>query len=225
MGKNTIIKKRRNWKTLMLFLLLLTLLTGCRKQTDAEKKRYILSLYIERQEEEYRFRLSEADLTGDMEKEASIPCKVIERIDGSLKELEKNERNREASQLEWNHIYTIFIGPKLAACPERLLSFLGEWDGAWQKSPNVSICLVQSSAASIFEDELEDAGEEESRIGQKAAQLMEQAEKKGGVCRTPIDILKAYDDGSRRLRLYCLLLDEKTKEIRINPGILSFQEP
>lgn len=173
-------------------------LTGCQKQSDAEKKRYILSLYIDVSEEGYMYQTADANLAKMNEKESLVPCQIKKTRAKSLKQLEEKFKKTEAGQPEWNHIYTIFIGPGLSQKPDKLIRFLKEWDDSWQKSPNVSVCVCSSSADALYS--LGDIPE--GSQGQQVSELVSQIEQPGKVCRTPIDILKQYYEGKNRVFLY-----------------------
>ena len=61
----------------------------------------------------------------------------------AIKELEEKYLRIIPGEMEWNHIYTIFFSLEMTENKEACMRLLEEWDGDWQKSPNVF--LVASS--------------------------------------------------------------------------------
>ena len=105
--------------------------------------------------------------------------------------------------MEWNHIYTIFLGPNLVKNEEKLEQFLREWEASWQKSPNVLLSVCMQEANDLYELKTLPTGS----AGQEVSRLAEQAEAKKEqenpiLCRTPIEVLKAKEKGQKQIALY-----------------------
>ena len=192
-------------------LVVMFALSGCGRQADVEEKSYVLSLYVEDGGENYEYWVSTADLPSMKAQEDSIPCITIHFTAENMEVMEEKFAKTQAGILEWNHIDTIFLGPKLAENPERLDTFLKEWEASWQKSPNVllSVCLQTP------EELLDIKNIPEGAAGQEVSRLMEQTEQEGrhifgwndsgegGIyCRTPIEVLKAKSEGEKDIYLY-----------------------
>ena len=194
------IRKKRPAAGLLLFLLVLVplTLTGCGKQSDAEKKNYILSLYVDKEGDSYLFYPAAARLSKMEEKEALVPCGIRKIRAQSIEEMDKQLVRTESGRPEWNHIFTIFIGPGLASRPDDLIRFLEEWDAAWQKSPNVTICFSGCSIKELTGMK----GVPDGCEGQQVRQLIDQQEWSGKICRTPVDILRTYYDGRKQIHVY-----------------------
>lgn len=186
-------------------------LSGCGNQADVEEKSYVLSLYVEEGEDGYEYWVSKADLASIQEREDNIPCVTIHFTAENLEEMEEKYAKTEVGTLEWNHIDTIFLGPKLIENAEKTEQFLREWEASWQKSPDVflSVCLQTA------EELLEIKNIPKGAAGQEVNRLMEQAEKKEGkmfgrkqkesegiYCRTPVEVLKAKAEGEKNIFLY-----------------------
>lgn len=197
--------------TVAAMLVVIFVLSGCGRQEDVEEKSYVLSLYVEDGGENYEYWVSTADLASMKDQEDSIPCITIHFTAENMEVMEEKFAKTQAGILEWNHIDTIFLGPKLAENPERLNTFLKEWEASWQKSPNVllSVCLQSP------EELLDIKNIPEGSAGQEISRLMEQTEQEGwhifgwndssegGIyCRTPIEVLKAKYEGEKDIYLY-----------------------
>lgn len=188
-------------------------LSGCRSQDDVEEKSYVLSLYVDDCGADYEYWMVKADLSAMEEKEQGIPCTVV-RLEGkNMKELETDYRKTEVGELEWNHIYTIFLGPTLVKNEEKLEQFLREWEASWQKSPNVllSVCLQEADRLYTLKKlPVASAGQEVSRLAEQEEQKKEQEDKKQSLkndgeptlCRTPMEVLKAKEKGRKQIGLY-----------------------
>ena len=192
-------------------LVVMFTMSGCGRQADVEEKSYVLSLYVEDGGETYEYWLSTADLASMEAQEDSIPCITIHFTAENMEAMEEKFAKTQTGILEWNHIDTIFLGPKLIGNPERLDTFLKEWEASWQKSPNVllSVCLQTP------EELLDIKNIPEGAAGQEISRLMEQTEQEGqhifgwnnpgegGIyCRTPIEVLKAKSGGEKDIYLY-----------------------
>lgn len=192
-------------------LAVIIVLSGCGQQADVEEKSYVLSLYVEDSGENYEYWVSTADLASMKDQEDSIPCVTIHFTAENMEVMEEKFAKTQSGILEWNHIDTIFLGPKLAGNPERLDTFLKEWEASWQKSPNVllSVCLQSP------EELLDIKNIPEGAAGQEVSRLMEQTEqeghqifgwnssREGGIyCRTPIEVLKVKSEGEKDIYLY-----------------------
>lgn len=178
-------------------------LSGCKSQDDVEEKSYVLSLYVDDCGANYEYWVARADLSAMEEKEQSIPCTVV-RVEGeSMEGLETEYRKTEVGEMEWNHIYTIFLGPNLVKNEEKLEQFLREWEASWQKSPNVLLSVCMQEANDLYELKTLPTGS----AGQEVSRLAEQAEAKKEqenpiLCRTPIEVLKAKEKGQKQIALY-----------------------
>lgn len=196
------LKKKKLWVNAILPFILIFMLSGCRKQSDAEKKRYVLSLYADLAGDAYDYYIAEARLSEMGEKESLVPCRIKKVRAEDFNDLEREYKRTETGQPEWNHIYTIFIGPGLCARPRRLIQFLKEWDGSWQKSPDVSMCFCDLDAEQLFSGP---EGEIKNRLnlhGQQVRGLIGQMDENKKICRTPIEILKEYYRGAKRVDVY-----------------------
>ena len=100
------------------------LLGGCRKQSDAEEKSYMMSLYVEKAEKGYHFTTAAADLSAMSEQSQNVPCRVCRYEAENMAGLEKEILRSQTGEPEWNHIETIFIGKELAGSPGELMTFL-----------------------------------------------------------------------------------------------------
>lgn len=201
-------KKIKRAGSLFVCLFLVTFFScSCGRLTDVEEKSYILSLYVDwdkKNPDEYTFYAARADLGKMEEKEEEIPCEIRKIRAGSLNEMEKKYKKTVPGELEWNHIYTIFLGPGIASQKKVLFHFLKEWDGEWQKSPNVLLVLCPDMPKQIYRVKNIPAG----AAGQEVSLLAEQKKKeaKGKICETPVDFLRAKEQG-RQIFLYRISLE------------------
>lgn len=186
-------------------------LTGCQSQEDVEDKSYVLSLYVEDGGAEYAYWVARADLSAMEEKEESIPCTVIPLTGANLQELEEKYRKTEVGELEWNHIDTIFLGPSLMKQEEKLEQFLRDWEASWQKSPNVLLSVCMQDAKDLYQLKNlspASAGQEVSRLAKQAEKtkanhhFFREKESDGVLCLTPVEVLKAREEGEEKIRLY-----------------------
>ena len=207
-------QKKTGIKTMVGLLAVIVMsmsLSGCRSKEDVEEKSYILSLYVDDYEEGYEYWVARADLSAMEEKEQSIPCTVLHLDGNNLEEMEDKYRKTEAGEMEWNHIYTIFIGPDLIKKEEKLEQFLREWEASWKKSPNVLLSVCMQDADDLYQ--LKNVPE--ASAGQEVSRLVEQVEKEKEqktqsvsgkktdlLCRTPIEVLKAKEKGQKTICLY-----------------------
>ena len=178
-------------------------LTGCRNQEDVEEKSYVLSLYVDDCGAGYEYWVAKADLSSMEEKEQNIPCTVIQLNGENLEDMAEKYQKTEVGELEWNHIYTIFLGPSLVKNEEKLGHFLQEWEASWQKSPNVLLAVCMQDADDLYQlKNLPDAS-----AGQEVSRLAEQEEKKKEeknpiLCRTPVEVLREREKGQQEIQLY-----------------------
>lgn len=189
------------------FLLLCLVLCGCRKQADVEEKSYVLSLYVDCHEGKYEYQVAKADLAAMEEKEDSIPCVVSEYKGKSIKEMEEQYQKMEVGELEWNHIYTIFLGSGIVNNQEKLEEFLEEWEDSWQKSPGALLCVCLEDPEKLFDlKNLPEgaAGQEVSRLAEQEEQIL---------CRTPIEVLKARGEGADNIYLYQVTVEDERMEL------------
>ena len=190
------------------------MLSGCAHQADVEEKSYVLSLYVEENGTDYEYWLFTADLADMKSQEDSIPCSTIHFTAKDMKTMEEKYAKTESGILEWNHIDTIFLGPDLAQNPERLDTFLREWEASWQKSPDVLLSVCSQSPQELLDiKNIPEgaAGQEVNRIVERAEKgekrvfgwnLSEAGDETGGIsCRTPIEVLKAKAQGERDIYL------------------------
>lgn len=185
----------------MLFLLCLPL-WGCQQEGDVEEKSYVLSLYVEKAGEDYVYWVSTADLSEMSDKEQKIPCNTIHFRAKNMEEMEKKYRKTEAGELEWNHMETIFLGPVLAEDEKRTEEFLREWEASWQKSPDVLLTVCLQGADRLWDVKnipAGAAGQEISRLAEQREQASPRSEKAGRYCRTPMEVLKAMDEGEKNI--------------------------
>lgn len=192
----------RTCVSLFLLTVLVIPLCGCRKQSDAEKKNYVLSLYAEISGDHYIFDTAAAELSKMKEKESYFPCSSRRTTADSLRDLEKQLYRTQTGQPEWNHIDTIMIGPELSKRPGRLIRFLREWDASWQNSPAVTVCLADCSYGELSALAEKETNLPDGSAGQEVKELIDQIDKPGSVCRSPIDILKKYYEGEKDIVLY-----------------------
>lgn len=190
------------------------MLSGCAHQADVEEKSYVLSLYVEENGTDYEYWLFTADLADMKSQEDNIPCSTIHFTAKDMKTMEEKYAKTESGILEWNHIDTIFLGPDLAQNPERLDTFLREWEASWQKSPDVLLSVCSQSPQELLDiKNIPEgaAGQEVNRIVERAEKgekrvfgwnLSEAGDETGGIsCRTPIEVLKAKAQGERDIYL------------------------
>lgn len=174
----------------------------------------MLSLYVEENGTDYEYWLFTADLADMKSQEDSIPCSTIHFTAKDMKTMEEKYAKTESGILEWNHIDTIFLGPDLAQNPERLDTFLREWEASWQKSPDVLLSVCSQSPQELLDiKNIPEgaAGQEVNRIVERAEKgekrvfgwnLSEAGDETGGIsCRTPIEVLKAKAQGERDIYL------------------------
>ena len=176
------------------------LLGGCRKQSDAEEKSYMMSLYVEKAEKGYHFTTAAADLSAMSEQSQNVPCRVCWYEAENMAGLEKEILRSQTGEPEWNHIETIFIGKELAGSPGALMTFLREWEAAWQKSPNVLLCVTELPADTLFDLKAfpkASAGQEIRRLSEQDGQ-----EEETLLCKTPIDVIKATGEGKKEVILF-----------------------
>ena len=222
-GKNTETadKIKKKEPILYLFTILFVFgvsfsLTGCRHLTDIEEKSYVLSLYVDRlsgEENGYAFQVARADLN-KMEDE-EIPCQITKIKAKTLKELEEKYLRIIPGEMEWNHIYTIFFSPEMAENKEACIHLLEEWDGGWQKSPNVFLVVSSPSPDKLYKVKNIPKG----AAGQEVSLLIKQSKKQQKVksdlkndtekiCETPIDYLRHTEQSPGKSILYQIVIED-----------------
>lgn len=198
---------------------ILFLTTGCQRLTDVEEKNYILSMYVDYPSEEekiYEFWVARANLSKMEEKSDEIPCEITRIKAENLRELEEKYLETIPGKTEWNHIYTIFLGPGMAADRESCTCLLKEWDKEWKKSPNVLLALCPASPKKLYKIKNIPDG----AAGQEASLLAEQNKEKFAqeICETPIDYLRAVKRKEDKVPLYRIMLEQG--KMKIAKGVL-----
>ena len=224
-GKNTEtadkIKKKES--ILYLFTILLVLgvsfsLTGCRHLTDIEEKSYVLSLYVDRlsgEENGYAFQVARADLNKMEERDEEIPCQITKIKAKTLKELEEKYLRIIPGEMEWNHIYTIFFSLEMTENKEACMRLLEEWDGDWQKSPNVFLVASSPPPDKLYKVKNIPKG----AAGQEVSLLIKQSKKQQKIksdqknntekiCETPIDYLRHTEQSPEKSVLHQIVIED-----------------
>lgn len=224
-GKNTEtadkIKKKES--ILYLFTILLVLgssfsLTGCRHLTDIEEKSYVLSLYVDRlsgEENGYAFQVARADLNKMEERDEEIPCQITKIKAKTLKELEEKYLRIIPGEMEWNHIYTIFFSLEMTENKEACMRLLEEWDGDWQKSPNVFLVASSPPPDKLYKVKNIPKG----AAGQEVSLLIKQSKKQQKIksdqkndtekiCETPIDYLRHTEQFPGKSILHQIVIED-----------------
>ncbi len=205
---------------IILFLLIVFSLTGCQRLTDVEEKSYILSMYVDCPSDKEKvegdtekntceFWLARANLSKMEEQSDEIPCQITKIKARNLQELEEKYLETVPGKIEWNHIYSIFVGSSIAADKDACIRLLKEWDNAWQKSPNVLLALCSESPKKLYKIK----NIPEGVAGQEARLLAEQNKKKYSkyseqICETPIDYLRAKQQKRDEMVLYRITIEK-----------------
>lgn len=220
-GKERIDKKKVIGLVLAALIIspILFSVTGCQRLTDVEEKNYILSMYVDYPSEEekaYEFWVARADLSKMEERSDEIPCEITRIKAENLQELEEKYLEIVPGKTEWNHIYTIFLGPGVAADKKVCTRLLKEWDKEWQKSPNVLLALCQASPKKLYQIKNIPDG----AAGQEASLLAEQNKEKYAeeICETPIDYLRFVKKQGEKVPLYRIILEQG--KMKIAKGVL-----
>ena len=193
-------------------------LTGCRHLTDIEEKSYVLSLYVDRLsggEKGYAFQVARADLNKMEERDEEIPCQITKIKAKTLKELEEKYLRIIPGEMEWNHIYTIFFSPEMAENKEACIRLLEEWDGGWQKSPNVFLVVSSPSSDKLYKVKNIPKG----AAGQEVSLLIKQSKKQQKIksdlkndtekiCETPIDYLRHTEQSPEKSVLHQIVIED-----------------
>lgn len=193
-------------------------LTGCRHLTDIEEKSYVLSLYVDRLsggEKGYAFQVARADLNKMEERDEEIPCQITKIKAKTLKELEEKYLRIIPGEMEWNHIYTIFFSPEMAENKEACMRLLEEWDGDWQKSPNVFLVASSPPPDKLYKVKNIPKG----AAGQEVSLLIKQSKKQQKIksdqknntekiCETPIDYLRHTEQSPGKSILYQIVIED-----------------
>ena len=205
------IKQKIKWSVFILTVIITTFsLSGCQRLTDVEEKNYILSLYIDYPSDEanvYEFWMARADLNKMEERNDEIPCQITKIKAKNLQELEEKYIQIIPGKIEWNHIYTIFLGPGIMANQAACIRFLKEWDNSWQKSPNVLLARYFESPEKLYKIK----NIPEGAAGQEVSLLVEQNKRKDSaeICETPIDYLRAKQE-KKETALYRITIEDES---------------
>ena len=216
-------KIKKKEPILYLFTILFVLgssfsLTGCRHLTDIEEKSYVLSLYVDRlsgEENGYAFQVARADLNKMEERDEEIPCQITKIKAKTLKELEEKYLRIIPGEIEWNHIYTIFFSPEMAENKEACMRLLEEWDGDWQKSPNVFLVASSPPPDKLYKVKNIPKG----AAGQEVSLLIKQSKKQQKIksdqknntekiCETPIDYLRHTEQSPGKSILHQIVIED-----------------
>lgn len=216
-------KIKKKEPILYLFTILFVLgssfsLTGCRHLTDIEEKSYVLSLYVDRlsgEENGYAFQVARADLNKMEERDEEIPCQITKIKAKTLKELEEKYLRIIPGEIEWNHIYTIFFSPEMAENKEACMRLLEEWDGDWQKSPNVFLVASSPPPDKLYKVKNIPKG----AAGQEVSLLINQSKKQQKIksdqknntekiCETPIDYLRHTEQSPGKSILHQIVIED-----------------
>lgn len=207
-------KTRRKIAALLLFVLPGCLvLQGCGRQTDVEKRKYVLSVYLESGEEGYDGRLAIANLSAQEEREIKIPCQIHHVQGKTLEELEEEMQRSVDGELEWNHVFTIFLGPGLMESEEELLAVLDWWEREWQKSPDAMLSVCTAPPERLYAV----SGIPEGSAGQVVSDMAKQRENKSqsSVCHTVIDAMKRHYAGEETLILWRTVVQNDALEMKL----------
>ena len=216
-------KIKKKEPILYLFTILFVLgssfsLTGCRHLTDIEEKSYVLSLYVDRlsgEENGYAFQVARADLNKMEERDEEIPCQITKIKAKTLKELEEKYLRIIPGEIEWNHIYTIFFSPEMAENKEACMRLLEEWDGDWQKSPNVFLVASSPPPDKLYKVKNIPKG----AAGQEVSLLIKHSKKQQKIksdqknntekiCETPIDYLRHTEQSPGKSILHQIVIED-----------------
>lgn len=181
-------------------------LSGCNSTKDIEDKNYVSSLYVDYVNNQYQYTLAWANLSDMSETSGEVPCQMVSLSADSLSSMENYYTQKYSKELEWNHIYTIFLSENLQKSPKQILHFLKEWEQEWQKSPDVLLVLTKDSADKIYHIDSLPSG----TIGQECSNLQENFSKKTDkkqLTLTPIDALRAFYE-KKETYFYVLSIDE-----------------
>lgn len=211
LNKREVLQLKKGIKCILVLFISFPVLfsvTGCQRLTDIEEKAYILSMYVDypsKEEEGYEFWLAHADLSKMEERDDEFPCQLTKIKAGNMEELEKKYLEIIPGETEWNHIYTIFLGPGMAADRKACTRFLTEWDNAWQKSPNVLLALCPEEPKSLYKIKNIPDG----AAGQEVSLLAQQNKKMTGksICETPIDYLRSIEQKKDKIPLYRIKIE------------------
>lgn len=213
--KNTKQAKYSVGITLLIFFPVLFFLTGCQRLTDVEEKNYILSMYVDYpsdEEDAYEFWIAWANLSEMEEQSDEISCQITKIKARNLQELEEKYLETVPGKIEWNHIYTIFLGSGMAANKTACTRLLKQWDNEWQKSPNVLLALCLENPKKLYKIKNISAG----AAGQEANLLAEQNKEKYSeqICETPIDYLRVRQQKEDKITLYRVTIENGNLKIR-----------
>ena len=203
--------KRAEYFTGIIFLILFPVifsLAGCQRLNDVEEKNYILSMYVDYpadEENAYQFWIARANLSEMEEQSDEIPCQITKIKARNLQQLEEKYLETVPGKNEWNHIYTIFLGPGMAANKTACTRLLKQWDNEWQKSPNVLLVLCPETPKKLYKIKNIPAG----AAGQEVNLLAEQNKEKYSeqICETPIDYLRTRQRKEDKITLYRVTIE------------------
>lgn len=188
-------------------------LHGCGRQVDVEKREYVLSVYVETNENGYEFQAATANLSDTEERESQIPCQVRSFEGKTMDDIEEQMGKSADGEMEWNHVFTIFLGPELMESEEKLYGFLVWWEDSWQKSPDAMLSVCTASPESLYSI----SKIPEGSAGQVASEMAEQQEKrkKTSVCHTAIDALKKMYAGEEKLIFWRTFVRDEMLELQL----------
>ena len=180
--------------------------------------RSVLSLYVDRlsgEENGYAFQVARADLNKMEERDEEIPCQITKIKAKTLKELEEKYLRIIPGEMEWNHIYTIFFSLEMTENKEACMRLLEEWDGDWQKSPNVFLVASSPPPDKLYKVKNIPKGAAGQEVGLLIKQSKKQQKIKSDqknntekICETPIDYLRHTEQSPGKSILYQIVIED-----------------
>ena len=175
-------------------------------------------LYVDRlsgEENGYAFQVARADLNKMEERDEEIPCQITKIKAKTLKELEEKYLRIIPGEMEWNHIYTIFFSLEMTENKEACMRLLEEWDGDWQKSPNVFLVASSPPPDKLYKVKNIPKG----AAGQEVSLLIKQSKKQQKIksdqkndtekiCETPIDYLRHTEQSPEKSVLHQIVIED-----------------
>ena len=149
------------------------------------------------------------------ERDEEIPCQITKIKAKTLKELEEKYLRIIPGEMEWNHIYTIFFSLEMTENKEACMRLLEEWDGDWQKSPNVFLVASSPPPDKLYKVKNIPKG----AAGQEVSLLIKQSKKQQKIksdqknntekiCETPIDYLRHTEQSPGKSILYQIVIED-----------------